>query len=415
MLVEQITRERLEAEFGNDPLFDAVQRMNLIDELFDRDTLSVLVERHEYTTTDFEKWFCVNEADPRYLSTPGIMRAFVKELASYLQTRNLGRTIIIDYQGVIKLKMALLLRKNGMKPALIYETAGAKAYSPAVIPRPNNAQPQSPAAPKTQKDLLFEQLMESLFTQLTAAGAISQGDDGKLQVDLRTLIEKQIEVMAPSLLPGDAEQTQQKLDQLDHEINRLKDQGERDRGVFGEIQRKYEEGIVGVSESVTELKEKLESETSEIKKTQELKNECRSKAIAIYQKLKSTKNISEMEELASQLWKLEDEYPELLYIIRDFGDKAANLIVKVKLEEKQQRERQIKEECLRLYNIMIDPKAVKSEVEDAKNQLMKLQEVNYDIAFEIRSLIAAAHIAAERNKEKGSGGFLSWFKRGPKH
>lgn len=415
MLVEQITRERLEAEFGNDPLYDAVQRMNLIDELFEQDTLSVLVERHEYTTTDFEKWFCV-EADTRYLSTPGIMRAFVKELGSYLQTRNIGRTIIIDYQGVIKLKMALLLRKYGMKPALIYETAGTKAYSPAVIQRGSSTvQSQSPGAPKTQKDLIYEQLMESLITQLTAAGAVSQGADGKFHVDLRMLIEKQIEVMAPSLRPADTEQTLQKFDQLGHEINSLKDQGERDREIVGDIQRRYEEGIVGVSESVTELKKKLESETAEITKAQELKNECRSKAVTIYQKLKSTKDISEMEELASQIRKLEDYYPDLLYIIRDYELKADDLIVKVKLEEKQQREMQIKEECLRFYNVMIDPKATKTDVEDAKNQLMKLQEDNPDLAFEIRSFIAVTHSAAERNKEKGSGGFLSWFKRAPKH
>ncbi|MCY9665856.1 hypothetical protein M5X11_12915 [Paenibacillus alginolyticus] len=259
MLVEQITRERLEAEFGSDPLFDAIQRMNLVDELFDHETLSVLVERHEYTTTEFEKWFCLNEADSRYLSTPGIMRAFVKELSSYLQTRNLSRTTIIDYQGVIKLKMALLLRKNGMKPALIYETAGTKAYSPSVIQRGQGTNnPQSPATPKSQKDILYEQFMESLFTQLTAAGAVSQVD-GKIQVDLRMLIEKQIELMAPSFLPAETEQTQQKLEHLDDEISRLKDQSEKDRGALDEITRKYEEEIVGVNENVTELKGKLES------------------------------------------------------------------------------------------------------------------------------------------------------------
>jgi hypothetical protein len=412
LLVEQITRERLEAEFGNDPLYDAIQRMNLLDELFDQETLSVLVERHEYTTTDFEKWFCVSEADERYLSTPGIMRAFVKELGSYLQTRNLGRTIIIDYQGVIKLKMALLLRKNGMKPALIYETAGAKAYSPSVITRPNTMQPQSPAAPKTQKDLLYDQLMESLITQLTAAGAVSQGADGKIHVDLRMLIEKQIELMAPSLLPAETEETQQKLEQLDHEITHLRTQGERDREVVDEIQRKYEEGIIGVTESVSELKMKLDSETTEIKKTQELKNECRAKAVAIYQKLKGTKNINEMEELASQLGTLEDDYPDLLYIIRDFSNRADELISKVKFEEKQKREAEVKEECLRLYNVMIDPKSTKAQVEGAKTQLMKLQEENRDIAFEIRAFIAAAQNASENNRDKG--GFFSWFKR-PKH
>lgn len=412
MLVEQITRERLEAEFGNDPLYDAIQRMNLLDELFDQETLSVLVERHEYTTTDFEKWFCVSEADERYLSTPGIMRAFVKELGSYLQTRNLGRTIIIDYQGVIKLKMALLLRKNGMKPALIYETAGAKAYSPSVITRPNTVQPQSPAAPKTQKDLLYDQLMESLITQLTAAGAVSQGADGKIHVDLRMLIEKQIELMAPSLLPAETEETQQKLEQLDHEITNLRTQGERDREVVDEIQRKYEEGIIGVTESVSELKMKLDSETTEIKKTQELKNECRAKAVAIYQKLKGTKNITEMEELASQLGNLEDDYPDLIYIIRDFANRADELISKVKYEETQKREAEVKEECLRLYNVMIEPKSTKAQVEEAKNQLMKLQEENRDIAFEISAFIAAAQNASENNKDKG--GFFSWFKR-PKH
>lgn len=414
MLTEQITRERLEAEFGNDPLFDAIERMNLMDELFDQETLSVLVERHEYTTTEFEKWFCVNEADERYLSTPGIMRTFIKELSSYLQTRNIGRAIIMDYQGVIKLKMALLLRKNGMKPALIYETAGTKAYSPSVIQRGQGpVHTQSPAMTKSSKDLLYEQLMESLLTQLTAAGAITQLD-GKIQVDLRVLLEKQIELMAPSLLPAGMEQAQQKLDQIDSEISQLKHHGAEARDVVDEIKKKYEEELPKVHEikqGVSELKEQLRSEQAEIKKTQDLKNECRNKAFSFYKKIKEATTISEKEELASQLRKLEEEYTDFEYIIRDYGDKVDELIVKLKLEEKEQKTQQIKEECLRLFQVLVDTTSTKSEVDDAKNQLMKLQETHRDLAFEIRSFLASAQQAAEKSKEKGTGGFLSWFKR----
>lgn len=377
-LAEPITRDRLEAEFGNDPLFDAVQRMNLINELFDDESLSVLVDRHEYTTTDFEKWYCMNESDPRYLSTPGIMRAFVKELGTYLQTRNIGRTIIFDYEGVLKLKMALLLRKYGMKPALIYETAGAKAYSaPVAVHRSQNPSfTQTPSnPPQTQKGVLYDQLMESLLTQLTAAGAVRQGADGKLQVDLTTLIEKHIESMASSLLPAGLDQTQEKLDGLESEV--------------------------------TGLKETLERQASEKILSQEKEAECRARADGLYMKIKSAKDISEAEEFASQLRSLEEEYhTDFLYIVRDYEYKADMFIVQLRLDEKLQKENKIKEECLQLYNVMIDPNVSKAEVDKAKDQLVKIQEDNPNLALDIRMYITNAQYHG--NKEK-SGGFLGWL------
>lgn len=406
--MEKINIERLEADLGNDPLYAAIQRMNLTDLLFDDETLSVLVEMHEYTTTDFEKWFCVNELDHRYLSTPGIMRSFVKELSTYLETRTIGRTIIIDYLGVIKLKMALLLRKNGMKPALIYETAGAKAYSPSVVQR-GQPQPQSLGLPKSQKDIMYEQLMESLFTQLTAAGAVKQTEDGRINVDLRVLIEKQMELMGPALLPPESEETKHKFEILDNELSRLKDESDKNGQSLHEIKRIHEETIGSVTESVQEL----EGKTSMLGRERELERECKKIAADIYEKIRGSNTSIEMEELTKEFRKLEEQYPEYKYVVFDFLDKSGDLVVKKKLEEKQQREQLVKEECLSLYNVMIDPGSSKNAVDSARNELMKIQEENKDISFEIRSFLAA-HSASGRDKER-SGGIFSWFRRSSKH
>jgi len=386
VVVEPITREQLEAEFVNDPLFDSIQRMNLLDELFDEETLSSLIDGLEYTTTDFERWFCSNDSDKRYLSSAGIMRAFIKEMGGYLQVRNVGRSIIMDYKGVIKLKMALLLRKYGMKPALIYETAGAKAYSPVVLQRGQGTQATSQITQKDPKTELYNQIMESLVTQLSAVGAISQVN-GKFQVDLSVLIDKQIEQMKPSLLQSSYSESEKKLEQISAELSDLKNK----------------------TGQVEEFKQKYEDDLAVIKSIQDQVEECRIKAKKYYQDVIEAKTLQEKIELTNKLHGLLKEYPKQEHIVKMYADAADNEIIKMKLEEKELRTQNVKNECLRLYEIMTDSKSTSSEKESARNELMELQKSNPDLAFEIRSFIAAYN-AEVRNKPKNKGLF-GWFKR----
>ncbi|GGG18748.1 hypothetical protein [Paenibacillus abyssi] len=390
MNAEQFSRDRLEGEFEDDPLFETIQRMGLTDELFDDETISRLIDGHEYTTTDFEKWYCLDEASPQYLANGGVMRAFIKSMMAYLQTRSVGRSIIMDYQGFIKLKMALLLRKNGMKPALIYETAGTKAYSPVILSPGQRAggQSASPAVPNA-KEKIYGEVMDSLISQLQAAGAIVQ-QDGKFQVDLRKLIEGHMEGMLPSLLPDPSKDTEERLAQHSEELNNLKEE------------------IAGV----TEFKRSYDKEMMSLKELQQRETECRGKLKEIYNSIMAPETSStEKEKLSMQLRDLEVEYPDQDHLIRMYADSADAHITRIKQDEKELRIQDLKRRCMDLYNTAIDKTIPPDHAEEARRKLQKLHDDNPELSFEMRAYIASLP-SDEKTKSRG---LFWWLKKTPKH
>jgi hypothetical protein len=103
--------ERLSQEFKQDPLFKLIVKLDLVEYLFD-DYIENLKEGADYTTTDFEEWYCTHEQAINFLCKPSTMRSWQKQLNHYIEARMSGRTVIMDYQAVFRLKMALLLRKH---------------------------------------------------------------------------------------------------------------------------------------------------------------------------------------------------------------------------------------------------------------------------------------------------------------
>lgn len=103
--------DRLSQEFKQDPLYKLITKTDLLDELFD-DYIEDLNESVDYTTTEFEGWYCTQEQAVNFLCKPSTMRSWQKQLNHYIEGRMSGRTVIMDYQAVFRLKMALLLRKH---------------------------------------------------------------------------------------------------------------------------------------------------------------------------------------------------------------------------------------------------------------------------------------------------------------
>ncbi|SFJ63166.1 hypothetical protein SAMN02799624_05265 [Paenibacillus sp. UNC496MF] len=102
---------RLSQEFRQDPLFKLILKTDLTDELFD-DYIEAMKEAVDYTTSEFEEWYCTQEQAPNFLCKPSTMRSWQKQLNHYIEARMSGRTVLMDYQAVFRLKMALLLRKS---------------------------------------------------------------------------------------------------------------------------------------------------------------------------------------------------------------------------------------------------------------------------------------------------------------
>lgn len=129
----ELTKERLIEELKDDPLFDKIEIMGLVDVLLDDRTVGFLKEDIPYSSADFEKMFCNINDEETFLAKQGIMRQFMKEMAVYLDTSSISRLVVLDYKGFIKLKMALMLRKNGMRPAMIFELSRVTKYSSHVL------------------------------------------------------------------------------------------------------------------------------------------------------------------------------------------------------------------------------------------------------------------------------------------
>lgn len=115
--------EKLAQEFQQDPLFKHLTKLDQMDSLFD-DHMEDLKEGVDYTTTEFESWYCTSEDLPNYLGTGSTMRSWLKQLNAYIEARMSARTVFMDYHAVFRLKMALLLRKQNVKLARVAELVG---------------------------------------------------------------------------------------------------------------------------------------------------------------------------------------------------------------------------------------------------------------------------------------------------
>ncbi|SED12476.1 hypothetical protein [Paenibacillus sp. GP183] len=378
-LEDRIMGVTLATEFSQDPVYKHILREKLDQDLFD-EIIEELAERREYTTTEFENWYCSSPDDPQYLSTGGTMRHWLKEYNLYIESRSVGRLAVLDYKAVFRLKMLLLLRKNGMKPAMIAELAGVRPSISVIGPIRRDTEETLPSV-FNQDDLKNMAMIKNFMTALANSGALKVNEEGGLDLRLETLIEKSLEDRQQLSLPDKKmEELEERLTEANKELEELKQR-------------------IDSKVSATDLKAELEilqqySLTSEI--------ECKEKIKSIYDNFTNpATDINQKEELIEKLKELEIEYPNQAFTIRMYESSATLKLSQYKQDQKELRIRELKSECLDLFNLAISDSSSKKESEEARLKLIKLHDENPDLSFEIRSYIANLDSSKKRKKWLG--------------
>lgn len=346
---------RLSTEFSQDRLFKTIQRMGIFDELFD-EHIDNLIENHDYQTANFEEWYCKDKENPNYLCTPGTMRHWLNDLSSYIETRNVGRFVLMDHKGVFRLKMALLLRKHGLKLSLVAETAGVRSIGPVVLDPPEQT-----VTNVNQGDLNLKVLI-AISQELMRSGLI-KNDNGNVKVDLNGAILKALEENNILQLPEG-------------------------------IEEKIFEQKVTIDNYHREIKERfinLEKELS-------FDEDGHKQILDLYNQICSDDtNIEEKERLLEHL-RLFDR-PQLRLFSQMYAESAERKIMQYKQDKKELHIREIKELCLEIFNLGFNESATTEERQNAKQRLQKLHDENPELSFEIRSFIANLE-TKDKNKRK---------------
>lgn len=116
---------RLEMVFSQDPLYRYCEKLSIEDEIID-EHMAGLNEYMEYSTTDFERFYCDDREDKAYLCDRSTMRHWLKELNRYVEAKrpDNGRNFTLDYRSIFRLRLAMLLRKNNVQLKKIKELLG---------------------------------------------------------------------------------------------------------------------------------------------------------------------------------------------------------------------------------------------------------------------------------------------------
>lgn len=167
-------KELIEKELANDKVYEFLKLKELTSKLFTKSLMEIIKPEVPYLSSDFEKLHCDEMNEKEFLSKPSVMRQFLKDQKHYLNVSHIGRTITFDYLGFVKLKMILLLRKEGVKPSLIGDLARRSNVNVSVLYEDDSIED----ADYVKKQAFRNQFIDALIKQSLESGSV-QSENGE--------------------------------------------------------------------------------------------------------------------------------------------------------------------------------------------------------------------------------------------
>jgi hypothetical protein len=205
---------KLTQEFSQDPLYKYLDRIGKTEALFDNH-IEELIEGRDYSTTDFENWYCVEEGHPDHLATAPTMRNWQKQLNGYIEGITTGRNVRLNYQSIFRLRMALMLRINGVPLARVTSLVGLKTDEAFVIGERKVTEEESSKLLATSKE---NDVMRNIVGQMLQSGIIKIENDVPV-LRLKEYIDDNVRNNNQLLL----QEEHGKIEIIEHDVKELKE------------------------------------------------------------------------------------------------------------------------------------------------------------------------------------------------
>lgn len=221
-MVNIVTEEsmyiKLSQEFRQDTLFKLISNMGLEEELFDEHMEGLSIAK-EYSTTDFEQWYCNDPEDEKYLANPSTMRSWQKQLNSYIEAYLSGRNIVrMNYQSVFRLRMLLLLRNHSVSLQRVSEMLGIKSAQPHVM---QQRETSTSVSDQTSSDRELD-MFKSLVGQMLSSGIVKV-ENGVPVLHIEDYVKNLVKEEGQTLLQGKDERFESIHNRLEAYEDHLKE------------------------------------------------------------------------------------------------------------------------------------------------------------------------------------------------
>ncbi|MVP02143.1 hypothetical protein [Paenibacillus lutrae] len=182
---------QIELEFASDPLYRLLSEKYPKHEIIDH-YMANLSDIKEYTTGEFESWYCSDPESDEYLCNKSTMRHWQTETNEYVKAERSGpskRNFSLGYQSIFRLRMILWLRKyENLKIEKIQELVGIKAT----------------LVTENDQKAANQELTEQALKGILSTGLFTMNENGEWALNSQKFAEI-VQSVSPPALPGPTE------------------------------------------------------------------------------------------------------------------------------------------------------------------------------------------------------------------